>query len=318
MKIKVNNRLIEKIYKYLYLIRRTEEEVSRIYPTDKIKSPVHLSIGQEAVSVGVCLTLKPKDVVFGTYRSHALYLAKDGDLRRMIAELYGKIDGCAAGKGGSMHLIDINKGIMGTSAIVATTIPQSVGFAYSLKYRRSSSVVVSFFGDGAVDEGVFHESMNFAALKKLPILFVCENNRYAIHSHQRARHSSLDVAKRAMSYGITASSINDQDIFKIFETSKIFIAKIRSGKGPAFLECLTSRWKEHVGPQDDFHLGYRSVEEVERWKKKDQLRRVGAFLTSAVKGKIEEEIKLKIEDAVNFAEKSSFPLPEMLKKGVFL
>ena len=162
----------DKIYRALYRIRRVEEEIINVYSTDKIKSPVHLSIGQEAVSVGACLALEPKDIVFGTYRGHALYLAKGGNLKRMIAELYGKATGCAKGKGGSMHLIDVSAGVMGGSAVVGTTIANAIGYAYALKYQKKDSVVVSFFGDGAVDEGVFHESLNFAALKKLPIVFI--------------------------------------------------------------------------------------------------------------------------------------------------
>ena len=178
----------EKFYSEIYRIRKTEEEVARIYPTDKIKSPIHLSIGQEAVSVGVCQALKVSDVVFGTYRGHALYMAKGGNLNKMVAELYGKKDGCARGKGGSMHMIDTEKNVMGTSAIVGTTLPVSVGYAFGLKVKKTNNIVATFFGDGATDEGVFHESMNFAALKKLPVLFVCENNSYAIHSHYLRRH----------------------------------------------------------------------------------------------------------------------------------
>src|SRR5262249_4242479 len=179
--------MYERLYKALYRIRRVEEEVARVYPSDKIKSPVHLSIGQESVSVGICAALRPQDVVFGTYRGHALYLAKGGDLKKMVAELFGKATGCTHGKGGSMHLIDPEAGVMGTSAVVGTTIANAVGFAYAMRYRRDEAIVASFFGDGATEEGVFSESLNFAVLKRLPILFVCENNRYAIHTHQRRR-----------------------------------------------------------------------------------------------------------------------------------
>src|SRR5512132_3683513 len=157
------SKMHERFFRSLYRIRRVEEAIAKIYPTDRIKSPVHLSIGQEAVAVGVCEALKPDDVVFGTYRSHAYYLAKGGDLKKMIAELYGKATGCAKGKGGSMHLIDAAHGVMGASAVVGTTIPNALGYAYAIKLRRKSNIVASFFGDGAVDEGVFHESMNFAA-----------------------------------------------------------------------------------------------------------------------------------------------------------
>src|ERR1700692_3376071 len=163
--------MYEPLYRSIYRIRRVEEEIARIYPSDKIKSPVHLSIGQEAVSVGVCEALRPKDVVFGSYRGHALYLAKGGDLKAMIAELFGRIGGCSRGKGGSMHLIDSEAGVMGTSAVVGTTIPNAVGSAYALRSRRKDAVVASFFGDGATEEGVFSESLNFAVLKRLPVLF---------------------------------------------------------------------------------------------------------------------------------------------------
>src|SRR5260221_8901456 len=159
----------ERFFRALYRIRRVEEEVAKAYPTDKIKSPVHLSIGQEAVSVGVCEALRPDDIVFGTYRGHALYLAKGGDLKAMVAELFGKATGCTKGKGGSMHLIDPDAGVMGTSAVVGTTIANAAGYAYALKIRKSNAVVVSFFGDGATEEGVFSETLNFAVLKQLPM-----------------------------------------------------------------------------------------------------------------------------------------------------
>src|SRR5438477_3641492 len=168
----------ERVYRSLYRIRRVEEEVARVYHTDCIKSPVHLSIGKEAVSVGVCEALEPEDVVFGTYRGHALYLAKGGDMKQMVAELYGKATGCTRGKGGSMHLIAPEAGMMGASAVVGTTVANAVGYAYALRYRRERAIVASFFGDGATEEGVFAESLNFAVLKRLPVLFVCENNQY--------------------------------------------------------------------------------------------------------------------------------------------
>src|SRR5215471_11009347 len=218
----------ERFYKALYRIRRVEEEVAAVYPSDKIKSPVHLSIGQEAISVGVCEALRPDDVVFGTYRSHALYLAKGGNLRRMIAELYGKVDGCAKGKGGSMHLIDTEARVMGASAVVGTTIPNAVGYAYALRLQRKDSVVVSFFGDGATDEGVFYESLNFAALKQLPIIFICENNFYAIHTHLLRRHKDANLCGRVRPYGIPAEQIDNNDILKINERVKGVVDLLRA------------------------------------------------------------------------------------------
>lgn len=310
--------MYERFYRSLYRIRRVEEEVARIYPTDKIKSPVHLSIGQEAVSVGACEALRHDDVVFGTYRGHALYLAKGGDLKKMIAELYGKVTGCAKGKGGSMHLIDTAAGVMGTSAVVGTTIPQAVGYAYALKLQRKDSVVVSFFGDGAVEEGAFHESMNFAALKKLPIIFICENNFYSIHSHQLARQPLGNIYERARAYGMPAERIDDSDVFKIYELVKQAVKEIRSGGlGPRFFECMTYRWREHVGPNEDFDAGYRSRSEAEPWFEKDQVKRLGELLDPQVRQRIEAEVEAEIQEAFEFAERSPFPPDEELYTDVF-
>ncbi len=308
----------ERLYRSLYRIRRTEEMVARIYPTDKIKSPVHLSIGQEAVSVGVCEALDPTDVVFGTYRSHALYLAKGGDLRRMWAELYGKATGCARGKGGSMHLIDTEHGIMGTSAVVASTIPLAVGYAYAQRLRAPGRLVASFFGDGAVEEGVFHESLNFAKLKQLPMLFVCENNFYAIHAPLRERQPDDDLCQRARAHGIPAERFDDDDVLKIYERMREAVASLRSGaSGPLFFECRTYRWKEHVGPMEDYDLGYRSRREAEPWIARDSGARLAALLPSDVRSSIEAAVEAEIQDAVRFAEESPFPEPAELSADVY-
>lgn len=294
-----------------------EEEIARIYPTDKIKSPVHLSIGQEAVSVGACEALNPHDIVFGTYRGHALYLAKGGDLKKMIAELYGKATGCAKGKGGSMHLVDTQAGVMGGSAVVGTTIPQAVGYAYALRLKKSRSLVVSFFGDGAVEEGVFHECMNFAALKKLPIIFICENNLYAIHALQKNRQAQDTIGALVRPYGIPAKRIEDNDVFAIYKLVEEAVDEIRLGGGPRFFECMTYRWKEHVGVNNDFDKGYRSIKEAEPWFKKDQVTRVGKLLGVARKKRIETEVEAQIREAFEFAEKSPFPSDEELYTDVF-
>lgn len=312
--------MYERLYRSLYRIRRVEEEVARVYPTDKIRSPVHLSIGQEAVAVGVCEALRPDDVVFCSYRSHATYLAKHGDLKQMIAELYGKVAGCAKGKGGSMHLVDAAHGVMGASAVVGTTIPHAVGYAYALKHQRKDSVVVSFFGDGATDEGVFYESLNFAALKRLPVIFVCENNSYAIHTHQRRRQPNLNICDRARSFGIPAERIED-DVLKVNERSSAAVSALRSGEpGPFLFECLTYRWKEHVGPNEDFHLGYRAWEEAEPWMRNDQVKRMGAMLEPQQRERIERDVEAEIQAAFAFAEASPFPggaelFTDVFKKG---
>lgn len=310
--------MVERFYRALYRIRRVEEEIAAVYPTDKIKSPVHLSIGQEAVSVGVCEALRKDDVVFGTYRSHAMYLAKGGDLRKMIAELYGKVTGCAKGKGGSMHLVDAAAGVMGASAVVGTTIPHAAGYAYALKLKRKDSIVVSFFGDGAVDEGVFHESMNFAALKALPVIFICENNGYAIHTHQLRRHKFANICERARAYGMPSEQIGDNDVLQIYDRVRIAVEKLRAGEGgPFFFECLTYRLKEHVGPKEDFDLGYRTRGEAERWIHNDPVARVAAMLDVTQRQLIEKEVGAEIREAFEFAEQSPFPDATELFTDVF-
>jgi TPP-dependent pyruvate/acetoin dehydrogenase alpha subunit len=301
-------RLNERLYRSLYRIRRVEEEIVRAYPTDKIKSPVHLSIGQEAVSVAVCETLGPADVVFGSCRSHAMYLAKGGDLKQMIAEMYGKVTGCAKGKAGSMHLVDVAHGVMGASAVVGTTIPAATGYAFALKAQRKPGIVISFLGDGATEEGVFYESLNFAALKRLPVIYVCENNLYAIHTHQRQRQPFANISERTLPFRIPTERIED-DVLKVYERVGVAVQALREGRpGPFFFECMTYRWKEHVGPNDDFHLGYRTKEEAEPWFENDQVKRMRGLVPPPRCGEIEAEVEEEIRAAFAFAEAS--PLPE--------
>lgn len=308
---------IERLYRQLHRIRRVEEEIIRVYPTDKIKSPVHLSIGQEAVAVGVCDHLRPADVLYGTYRGHAIYLAKGGDLDRMMAELHGKADGLAAGKAGSMHLGDVGAGMIGTSAIVGTTLPLSLGHAFSLKQRKSSSIVCVFFGEGAMDEGVFHETANFAALKKLPILFVCENNHYAIYSHVKDRMPAVNICERAEAYRIPARRIAGGDIFEIHAAAAEAIAAVRAGGGPRFLECETHRWRDHVGPGEDLHIGYRTADSLKTWTDNDQNARLAGLLGEAARKRVEAEVEAEIARAIAFAEKSPFPAAETMYDHVF-
>jgi TPP-dependent pyruvate/acetoin dehydrogenase alpha subunit len=247
-------------------------------------------------------------VFFGTYRDHASYLAKGGDLRRMIAELYGKATGCAKGKGGSMHLIDASCGAMGASAVVATTIPHAVGYAYAMKLKRSDRVVVCMFGDGAVDEGAFHESLNFAGLKKLPIIFVCENNYYAIHSHHLTRHAADNICERARTYGMPAERIENNDVLAIRAKMAQAVDDLRRGlPGPRFFECMTYRMKEHVGPNDDYDKGYRSTAEARPWIDGDPVKRLAERVPKDRRRRIEREVEDEIRDAFEFAERSPFP-----------
>jgi TPP-dependent pyruvate/acetoin dehydrogenase alpha subunit len=309
--------ILERLYRSLRLIRRAEEEVARIYPSDQIKSPVHLSIGQEAVSVGVCDVLRPDDVVSPTYRGHAAFLAKGGSLRGLMAELFGKSTGVAGGKGGSMHLIDMSHNILGASAVVGTTIPVAVGYALAFKQARAESVVVSFFGDGATEEGVFAESLNFASLRKLPVLFVCENNYYAIHAPIPRRWATNRLCERVETYGIPAHQIDDGDVLKLRSLVASMVAGLRRGEGPAFIECNTYRWREHVGPNEDFDWGYRGRAELETWIEEDQMERVGGMIAPEHRAVLDADVEREISDALAFAESSSFPVPEALYTNVF-
>jgi TPP-dependent pyruvate/acetoin dehydrogenase alpha subunit len=306
-----------RIYRSLRLIRRAEEEVARVYPTDKIKSPVHLSIGQEAVAVGICDVLRPDDVVSPTYRGHAAFLAKGGAVAGLMAELYGKATGVTGGKGGSMHLIDMAHNVLGASAVVGTTIPVALGYALALKRAGTDRVVATFFGDGATEEGVFAESLNFAALHKLPILFVCENNLYAIHTPITKRWATNRLCERVRTYDIPAHQVDDGDVLKLRDLAAAAIARLRRGDGPVFIECRTYRWREHVGPNEDFDAGYRLRSELAPWVKDDQVERLAVMIGPALRAPIDAEIEREIADAIAFAEASPFPEPEALNTDVF-
>ncbi|MAF96058.1 MAG: acetoin dehydrogenase [Rhodospirillaceae bacterium] len=308
---------LARVYRSLRLIRRTEEEIARIYPSDKIKSPVHLSIGQESVSVGVCDNLEASDVISATYRGHAAYLAKGGDLKQMMAELYGKGTGCAAGKAGSMHLVDMGANVLGMSAVVGTTIPVAAGYAFALEREGKGRIAASFFGDGATEEGGFSETLNFASLHKLPILFVCENNGYAIHSPVKQRWATEALCERVRTYGIPATHLGDDNVFTVRDTAEKAVAAIRAGEGPQFIECKTYRWREHVGPAEDYDDGYRTRDELDAWQARDQVAATGAMLNDALRQSIDDEVESQIAEAVDFAEESPWPEPEELYSHVF-
>ncbi len=307
----------ERLFRTLLLIRRTEERIAAVYPTDCIKSPVHLSIGQEAVAVGVCDVLKPTDVAAMSYRGHAVYIAKGGDLRLMIAELYGKVTGCARGKGGSMHLVAPEAGVLGASAVVGTQIPIATGSALAAKKRATGQVVVCFFGDGATEEGCMAESLNFAALHRLPILYICENNGYAIHEPLSKRWATTRLCERVATYGIPTRRIEDQDVFAIREATLKAVSAIREGAGPAFMECLTYRWREHVGPNEDYDSGYRGRDEFRPWLESDQVERLARMLPKDAMNRISQEVAAQIDDAFNFAVASPLPDQSELLRHVY-
>jgi len=294
-----------------YRIRKIEEKIAEIYPSDKIQSPVHLSNGQEAVAVGVCENLKQTDLVFGTYRGHALYLAKGGSLKKMMAELYGKYTGCGKGKAGSMHLADKESGVMGCSAIVSSTIPHAVGAAYAAKLRKTGQVITCFFGEGATGEGVYHESLNFAAKHKLPVLFICENNERAIFTKTSDMHS-FDICSHADAYGLPVIRIKEGwDVEIIYSTTGQEIAKIREGNGPRLMEINTFRYKQHVGPGTDIGMGGRTQDSLLEWESKDFLLRMEK--TESELANLEKELA----DSIEFAESSPFPVKKNLLEDVY-
>lgn len=292
-------------------IRLVELRIIQLYPSDKIQSPVHLSIGQEAVAAGACAALRPGDLVFGSYRSHAFYLAKGGDLRQMMAELYGKATGCCGGKAGSMHLAAPDVGFMGSSAIVASTIPHAVGAALAAKRRSTDQIVVAVFGDGATEEGVYHESLNFAALHQLPVLFLCENNGFAVHSRISARQS-YDLLEHADSYGIpTRLCAKGNDPRAVHDTVAAAAERVRLESRPMVIVVDTYRQMEHVGIGEDHHVGYRSPAEAEPWRRTDPL-----VIESALVARFTPQILREIDDAVAFAEQSPWPGADALLADV--
>lgn len=315
--VMLSNPGLARCYAQLQRIRRTEEEIIRLYPTDKIKSPVHLSIGQEAVAVAVCDQLTRDDVLFATYRGHAAYLAKGGDMNAMWAELYGKAAGCGRGKAGSMHLVDTCVNMMGTSAIVASSIPDAVGYAMAVKLRGENRIVVCFFGEGAADEGVTQESFNFAALRRLPILFVCENNAYAISSHVSARLAGYGLCERYRALGMLCEREESGDFLAMHEAAGRAIADVRKGFGPRFLEIKTGRWRHHVGPGEDRHHGYRCGDQLDADIAPDQVARIGSLLPDEARSDIDAGIEREIAAAIAHAEASPFPDDEEIFDHVF-
>lgn len=317
-----NKRLLE-LYKMMQTIRKVEQRIEAEYKYDEIKTPIHLSIGQEAVSAGVCIHLRKDDYLFGTHRSHAQYIAKGGDLKKIIAELYLRKTGCSFGRGGSMHLIDTEVGILGSTAIVGGNIPLGTGVALGAKLQKKDSVSAVFFGDGAVDEGTFHESLNFAALKKLPVIYICENNSYAINSHQSARHKADNIYKWAYSYDVPGYQIDGNDVLKVSEYAEKAISRCRNGEGPTLIECITYRWKGHIGTVNDVGEGLRPQSEYDYWISKcpikwfsNYLREIG-ILDDSIENIINEEIDHQIKDAFEFAQNSPRPSPDELYDFVF-
>lgn len=317
----MNKKILIRLFEYVLRTRTVEEEIAKRYKFGKMRCPTHLSIGQEGVPAALSLIMRKKDFAVSSHRAHAHYLAKGGSLRRMIAEIYGKETGCSNGKGGSMHLIDLESNFMGSTAIVGNTIPIGVGLGLSSIIKNKNQFSFIFFGDGAVEEGVFYESVNFAIVKKLPVIFICENNFYSVYSPLKVRQpKKRNIYKMVSGLGIK-SFYNESDdpytLYKFLE-KKINFKDINSG--PYFFEFKNYRWREHCGPNFDNDIGYRQKKELRYWMKKDPLKKIKNRLNFLSKSKIEHlerQIKKEIFEAFKYAESSKFPNPNEAYKGVY-
>jgi len=309
--------LKKRLFRNMLRIRMVEEEIAARYAEGKMRCPTHLSTGQEGVPAALAECLLPTDFAVSTHRGHAHYLAKGGNLNAMIAEIYGKVTGCSRGRGGSMHLVDLDVGFMGTSAIVGNSIPIGVGLGLAAQHRETDQVSCIFFGDGATEEGVYYESLNFAAVRNLPVLFVCENNLYSVYSPLEVRQPpGRCIATVAGSMGLKTIKGDGNDVLAVHADCSRAIADIRAGGGPWLVEYSVYRWREHCGPNFDNDIGYRSVEEYEDWRRREPIGLLRGKLGSLVAGFAEleslmvGELRREVDAAFAFAEESPFPAAE--------
>jgi pyruvate dehydrogenase E1 component alpha subunit len=311
------------LYRQILRIRLIEERIGDLYAEQEMRCPTHLSIGQEAPPVGVSAHLGRDDLAFSGHRSHAHYLAKGGDLKGMLAELYGRETGCAAGKGGSQHLIDLDCGFMGAAPILASTISVGVGAAWAAKLDGRDQVVVVYVGDGGTEEGTFHEAANFAGTHGLAVVFVCENNLYSVHSALDVRQPDRPIHALAPAHGLHALHGDGNDVDVVRDLGGQAVARARRGEGPSLIEFATYRWREHCGPNEDLELRYRSVEEFRAWQARDPVRvyrdrlTASGELTDAADKAMAAAIAAEIDAAVAFAKASPFPAPDALARFVY-
>ena len=326
MRKKYSKELLTGFYMTMLRIRLCEESFVQPIVDGDVRCPVHLYSGEEAVATGVCSTLSEHDYVFGNHRSHGHYLAKGGSLNALVAEIYGKETGCARGRGGSMHILDTRNGMMGAAPIVAGTISLALGAALAIKIRNQDNVSVSFFGDGATGEGVLYESLNFAALNKLPIIFVCENNFYSTHMSIRECRPSIDIVEIARPWGIYGMQVDGNDVLQVYETALEAVELCKKNKGPVLMECITYRLRGHVGPDDNIqgtHTDIRPAEEIAIWREKDPLKKYEKFLINNNKldpeeiQSINDEVVKEIENAHKFANESPYPEQSEVANYVF-
>ncbi|NOV31090.1 thiamine pyrophosphate-dependent dehydrogenase E1 component subunit alpha [Methylomonas sp. ZR1] len=331
---------LKQLYYQMLRIRRAEEAIARRYAEQQMRCPTHLCIGEEAIAVGVSAHLTNQDKVFSNHRGHGHYLAKGGDLPRLLAELYGYAEGCCGGRGGSMHLTDLKAGFVASTPIVGGTVPLAAGYAWAEQMKKSgaalgcasvaggrmpeaTNVVVIFFGDGCFEEGVMHETMNFAVLKQLPLLFICENNQYSVMTPLAERQPKRDIYKIAAAHGLNAVSGDGNRVDEVYELARIAVGNTRNGLGPQFLELHTHRWPEHCGPNEDDDLGYRSPGELAEWKLRCPLLQTRQTLLDAQLSddaelaQMETRLADEIEQAFSWALQGTRPTIESMRQHLY-
>jgi len=319
----ISNTTAGKLHESMLRIRLTEQKIAELLFANEIGCPSHLYIGQEAIAASVCANLNADDYVFSTHRSHGHFLGMGGSLRELFAELYGRATGCSGGKGGSMHLIDRKKGFMGSTPTVGSSISNAVGAALAAKLSGRKQVAVAFFGDGAVEEGVFYESINFASLYALPVIFVCENNLFATHMPMFMRQKNEEIHEKVEVHAIKSVKVDGNDPLGMFSTTGDLIHYAREGNGPCFIEAITFRWLAHVGPWDDLDIGFRKKEDVLAWRSKCPILRLEKEMSAnperepSYLQEVRTRIGKEIEDALAFAKSSPFPEPAELVKNIF-
>ncbi len=308
------------LYRKMVTIRVFEENTAELFAKGEIPGFVHLYVGEEATAVGVIAHLKDHDYIASTHRGHGHLIARGGDVKQMYAELFGRKTGYCKGKGGSMHIADLSLGFLGANGIVGAGLPLIAGAAFACKYRGDDGVAVCFFGDGASNRGTFHEALNMASIWKLPAIFVCENNMYAISLSQELHQNIDDVADRAAAYGLPGISVDGNDLFAVYEAAEEAVKRARNGDGPTLIESKTYRWRGHF---EGDPVVYRTEEELQAWKKKDPIERAKkrmmetGVLTEEEDKAIWEEVRSEIQEGIEFAKNSPLPEEESLLEDVY-
>lgn len=319
----VDPALLKDMLRKMIIIRKAEEKIAEHVESGLIKCPCHLGIGQEAIGTAVAMVMRKTDRAFGAHRSHTHYLALNEDTYSLFAEVLGKFDGCSHGMGGSMHIVDNENGFKGSVPIVGATIPIATGAGLAAKMDKTGDISISYFGDGACEEGVLHESLNMAAVMKLPVLFVCENNLFSSHLHIDLRQPSNTTARFAGAHQMKFATVDGNDVVGIYKLLDSEIAEMRKENTPFFLEAFTYRWRGHVGHREDIDVGVKRGDDLKAWKKRDPIQRLVEslieynYLTETEYQLLQEEVNEKIESDWRKAESADYPDQSFLLKPVY-